>query len=94
MAHKSMKDAATAGASVFESVAAGHTKEVQDEKEVLDVDKNGIPLERLNLKVPAELKEYLIMAAARASIEQRRKISPTQYLCGLLYEDKKKHENE
>lgn len=31
------------------------------------------PIERLNLKIPATLKQYLIIAAARASLEQDRK---------------------
>ena len=89
MAKKSMKDAAAAGTSVFDQIASGN---VQDTQNVLDVknvknaknvNKKGEPLERLNLKIPAEIKEYLTVAAAKASIEQRRNISLTEYLIQL-----------
>ena len=49
---------------------------------------------RLNLKIPAEIKEYLTIAAARASIEQRRQISLTEYLCDLAAADREKHNRE
>lgn len=42
---------------------------------------------RINLKVPVEVKEYLTIAAAKASIDQRRNISLTEYLCALVYTD-------
>lgn len=38
-------------------------------------------LARINLKVPAKIKEYLTVAAAKASIDQKRNISLTEYLC-------------
>ena len=93
MAKKSMKDAAAAGTSVFDQIASGNVQSVQDVtdaqdvKNVKDVNKKGEPLERLNLKIPAEIKEYLTVAAAKASIAQRRNISLTEYLIQIVRED-------
>ena len=128
MAKKSMKDAATAGTSVFEQIASGNTQQAQpteerkEIKEVISVptapDAQDIqdikdvqntpdtqmrrrgrkpnpdkqPIERLNLKIPAALKQYLIIAAARASLEQERQISITEYICDLVADDKARHE--
>ena len=100
MAKKSMKDAAAAGTSVFDQIASGNVQsvqdvtDVQDVKNVKDVNKKGEPLERLNLKIPAEIKEYLTVAAAKASIAQRRNISLTEYLCELVRADMEKHKDE
>ena len=97
MAKKSMKDAAAAGTSVFDQIASGNVQsvqdvtDVQDVKNVKDVNKKGEPLERLNLKIPAEIKEYLTVAAAKASIAQRRNISLTEYLIQLVREDMTKN---
>ena len=97
MAKKSMKDAAAAGTSVFDQIASGNVQNVQDVtnvqdvKYVKDVNKKGEPLERLNLKIPAEIKEYLTVAAAKASIAQRRNISLTEYLIQLVREDMAKN---
>ena len=52
------------------------------------------PIERLNLKIPAALKQYLIIAAARASLEQERQVSITEYICDLIADDKARHEEE
>ena len=52
------------------------------------------PIERLNLKIPATLKQYLIIAAARASLEQERQISITEYICDLIADDKSRQEEE
>lgn len=97
MTKKSMKDAAAAGTSVFDQIASGNVQsvqdviDVQDVKNVKDVNKKGEPLERLNLKIPAEIKEYLNVAAAKASIAQRRNISLTEYLIQLVREDMAKN---
>lgn len=97
MAKKSMKDAAAAGTSVFDQIASGNVqnaqgvKDVQDVQDVQDVNKKGEPLERLNLKIPAEIKEYLTVAAAKASIAQRRNISLTEYLIQIVREDMAKN---
>ena len=91
MAKKGFNTAATEGASVLDRLTSGaqHTqdtkdvqdvKNVQNVKDVKDTNKEGVELARLNLKIPAELKEYLTVAAAKASIDQRRNISLTQYL--------------
>lgn len=103
MPKKSMKAAATAGTSVFDQIASGNVQHaenvtdvqdvqnVQDAKNAKDVNKKGEPLERLNLKIPAEIKEYLTVAAAKASIEQRRNISLTEYLIQIVREDMAKN---
>lgn len=103
MAKKSMKAAATAGTSVFDQIASGNVQrtedatdvqDVQNVKAAQDVNKNGVPLERLNLKIPAEIKEYLTVAAAKASIAQRRNISLTEYLCELVRADMEQHKDD
>ena len=100
MAKKSMKDAAAAGTSVFDQIASGNVQsaqdvtDVQDVKIVKDVNKKGEPLERLNLKIPAEIKEYLTIAAAKASIAQRRNISLTEYLIQIVREDMERNKGQ
>lgn len=42
---------------------------------------------RINLKLPTELKEYLSVAAAKASIAQKKTVSVTGYICDLIRED-------
>lgn len=99
MAKKGFNTAATQGASVIDQLASGakavpdakDVKDVQGVKNVKDVNKKGEPLERLNLKIPAEIKEYLTVAAAKASIAQRRNISLTEYLIQLVREDMAKN---
>lgn len=99
-AKKSMKEAATAGTSVFDQIASGNVQhvenvtdvqDVQNVQNAKDVNKKGEPLERLNLKIPAEIKEYLTVAAAKASIAQRRNISLTEYLIQIVREDMAKN---
>ena len=103
MTKMSMKDAAAAGTSVFDQIASGNVQsaenvtDVQDVKNVKgakDVNKKGEPLERLNLKIPAEIKEHLTVAAAKASIAQRRNISLTEYLIQLVREDMERHKDQ
>ena len=102
---KGFTGAANEGASVLDRLASGaqHTqdtkdvqdvKNVQDAKDVKDTNKEGVELARLNLKIPAELKEYLTVAAAKASIDQRRNISLTQYLCDLVTADMERHKDQ
>lgn len=100
MSKKSMKEAATAGTSVFDQIASGNVQhaenvtdvqDVQNVQNAKDVNKKGEPLERLNLKIPAEIKEYLTVAAAKASIAQRRNISLTEYLIQIVREDMAKN---
>lgn len=104
-AKKGFNTAATEGASVIDRLASGakavpdakDVKDVQyaqDAKDAIDVNKEGVPLARLNLKIPAELKEYLTVAAAKASIDQRRNISLTQYLCDLVAADMERHKDQ
>ncbi|MBQ3463490.1 MAG: hypothetical protein IJH36_10340 [Clostridia bacterium] len=102
MAKKGFNTAATEGASVLDRLTSGaqhvqDTKDVQyvqDVKDVKDTNKEGVELARLNLKIPAELKEYLTVAAAKASIDQRRNISLTQYLCDLITADMERHKDQ
>lgn len=102
MAKKGFNTAATQGASVIDQLASGakavpdtkDVKDVQNVKDVKDTNKEGVELARLNLKIPAELKEYLTVAAAKASIEQRRNISLTQYLCDLVTADMERHKDQ
>lgn len=126
MTKKSLKDAATAGTSVFDQIARGsvtdvkdvnnvsgvknakNVQKVQNANDVMDAadiievsngaadTKLGRPtkydgdLSRLNLKIPAEIREYMTILAAEASIAQRRQISVTQYLCDLVAAEWKK----
>ena len=102
MAKKGFNTAATEGASVLDRLTSGaqHVQDakdvqyVQDVKDAKDTNKEGVELARLNLKIPAELKEYLTVAAAKASIEQRRNISLTQYLCDLVTADMERHKDQ
>ena len=97
---KNLKGAAAASADIFDTITRGNVQDaeavqyVQNGQNAKDVNKEGIELARLNLKIPAEIKEYLTVAAAKASIEQRRNISLTQYLCGLVTADMEKHEDQ
>lgn len=102
MAKKGFNTAATEGASVLDRLTSGaqHVQDakdvqyVQDVKDVKNTNKEGVELARLNLKIPAELKEYLTVAAAKASIDQRRNISLTQYLCDLVTADMERHKDQ
>ena len=113
MSKKSIKEAATAGTSVFNQLASGNIaenlqdiqgvpdvkpiKDTKDTKHVKynrDTDKHGIPLERLNLKIPTSIKEYLTIAAAKESIARRCNVSVTTYLVELIKKDMELHKDE
>ena len=81
---------------------AQDTKDAKSAKDVKDVPntqgtqygrplKYDVQLTRLNLKVPAEIKEYLTVAAAKQSIAERRQISLTEYLIELVRKDAEQH---
>ena len=92
-AKKSMKEAATAGTSVFEQIASGNVQNVQDAADVqdaLDVQDTQAPLVRLNLRLPADIKEYLQAAAYRES-SAKYTVTITEYLCKLIRADMEKH---
>ena len=97
---KNLKGAAAASADIFDTITRGNVQDAeavqyaQNAQNAKDVNKEGIELARLNLKIPAEIKEYLTVAAAKASIEQRRNISLTQYLCELVRADMEKHKDQ
>ena len=103
MGKKSIKEAAAAGTSVFNQLASGNIQDAKDAQNVQDgkhligdrsTDKHGVPVERLNLKIPTEIKEYLTVAAARASIEKRSKYTITTYLIELIKRDMELHKDE
>ena len=51
------------------------------------------PLERLNLKIPPEIKAYLQAAAYRES-SPTKTVSLTEYLCELVRADMEKHKDD
>ena len=106
MAKQSIKEAAAAGKTVFDRIAAGNTENAQDVMDVLDVQNANKPkstggrpktytepMERLNLKIPADIKAYLLAAAYRES-SPKHIMSLTEYLCKLVREDMEKHKDD
>lgn len=100
---KQFKDAAAAATPVYNRII-GAAQNVQDAENVKDVQATqGVragrnakytgPMERLNLKIPAELKAYLQAAAYKAS-SPTRTVSPTEYLCKLLKEDMERNSED
>ena len=92
---KKLKGAAAASADIFDTIARGNTADTVDTTDTQDTQDTPKATKpeyyRFNLKMPLEYKEYLTVAAAKASIEQRRNISLTQYLCGLVTADMEKN---
>ena len=106
MAKKSMKDAAAAGTSVFDQIANGNVQNAPDVSDVQDVQTvqgvkdaqkaekaDKIQLERLNLRIPADIKAYLQAAAYRES-SPTKTVSLTEYLCELVRADMEKHKDD
>lgn len=109
MAKKSIKDTAAAGTSVFDQIIQGNIQDAPDVSDVQDVQdvpkvqdapkrtgrppKTTPPLERLNLKIPPEIKAYLQAAAYRES-SPTKTVSLTEYLCELVRADMEKHKND
>ena len=111
MAKKTLKDAATAGPSVFDQIASGNVQDtqnalnVQNTQNTQDADntknvkttkagrpaKYTEPMERLSLKIPVALKEYLQAAAYRES-SPKKMLSLTEYLCQIIREDMERHQ--
>lgn len=81
--------------NVYDALAAGNVQDVEDTKDTQNVQKKKKPaMVRLNLKVPAEIKEYLDVAAAKESILQRKNVSLTKYLVDMVKRDMQAHEGE
>lgn len=81
--------------NVYDALAAGNVQDVEDTKDAKDVQKEEKPvMVRLNLKIPAEIKEYLDVAAAKESILQRKNVSLTKYLVDMVKRDMQAHEGE
>lgn len=109
MAKKSIKDTAAAGTSVFDQIIQGNIQDAPDVSDVQDVQdvpkvqdapkrtgrppKTTPPLERLNLKIPPEIKAYLQAAAYRES-SPTKTVSLTEYLCELVRADMEKHKGD
>ena len=98
---KSLKDAATAGTSVFDTIIKG-AQNVQDAQDVQRAPgaarpgrprKNGPDMERLSLKIPTEIKEYLQAAAYRES-SPKHMVSLTEYLVDLVRRDMELHKDD
>lgn len=49
--------------------------------------KHGKEFVQINLKVPVEVKDYLTIAATKASIKNKCYISIAQYLCQIVRKD-------
>lgn len=96
MAKKSMKEAAAAGTSVFDQIASGNvpaaqnTQGVQNAQNTQDTQAAAVQMERINLKIPAYLKEYLQEQAYNESTP-RHIVSVTEYLCNLVKKDMEQH---
>ena len=99
MARKSMKDAAAAGTSVFDQIASGYVQnangvqDVQGVQGAKDAQPDKIPTERLNLRIPADVKAYLMAAAYRES-SPTKQVSLTEYLVNLVRADMEKHKDD
>lgn len=102
---RSIKDAATSGAAIFDTIirqpatadenqpAAAPkktAKNVQDVPAVPAAQDAPVLMERLNLKIPADIKAYLYAAAYRES-SPTKTVSLTEYLCELVRADMEKH---
>lgn len=97
MAKKNIKQVAENGA-MFSTLVSG--KEDAPESDVTSTKKANKPAKkdkkpqkRLNLIIDAELVQYLKVAAFRESTPEKR-VSLTQYLCGLIRDDMEKHKND
>lgn len=100
---KTMKGAAADSASLLDTITgAQNTQNTQNtpftqivkgaQNAPAEKKKAGRPVTvenpaRINLKLPTELKEYLSVAAAKASIAQKKTVSVTGYICDLIRED-------
>lgn len=70
---------------------AQNTQDAKDVQNTKATKKEAVPMARLNLKIPADIKEYLTVAAALESIKKKRQISLTEYLCDIVRADRDKN---
>lgn len=87
-------------------IDAQNTKNAENKKDAKNTDnkkdtnkKIGRPRKygergRFSLLLPPDLRDYLILAAARESIETRERVSPTGYITKLILEDMEKHKDD
>lgn len=96
MASKTMKDATAANASIFNQMVQG-AQDVQDVQNAQPVKRakraKYASEERLNIAIPAYIKEYLQAAAYRES-SAKHTVSVTEYLCDLITADMEKHKDD
>ena len=92
MATKGFIDAAAEGAQDIYSQLAEGNKIPKKQQAVQDVQatEDAPRMERLNLKIPAEIKEYLQVRAYEES-SAKHTVSLTEYLCDLVRADMEKH---
>ena len=97
---KTMKGAAADSASLLDTITGAQNTQNTPYTQIVkgaqnapaEKKKAGRPVTvenpaRINLKLPTELKEYLSVAAAKASIAQKKTVSVTGYICDLIRED-------
>lgn len=89
---KGFMNAAAEGAQDIYSQLAEGNKIPKKQQTVQDVQatKDAPRMERLNLKIPAEIKEYL-QARAYEESSAKHTVSLTEYLCDLVRADMEKH---
>ena len=93
MATKGFMDAAAEGAQdIYSQLAEGNKPQQKKQQATQDVKavKDAPRMERLNLKIPAEIKEYLQVRAYEES-SAKHTVSLTEYLCDLVRADMEKH---
>lgn len=87
-------------------IDAQNTKNAENKKDAKNTDNKkdtnkpvGRPREygergRFNLLLPPDLRDYLILAAARESVTTKKRVSPTGYITKLIKEDMEKNKGE
>lgn len=96
MAKKSMKDAATSGLSVIDTIATGNTQSTEDVSRTYDAYyakgvKDTKPTTRINIQMPTELHAWCKKAAYLQSNEYHT-VSVTEYIVNLIKADKEKND--
>ena len=107
MPKKSLREGASASANALDIIIRGpqayQPQDAQDTRDSQDTQHvkraqgrprtQDVPMERLNLKIPAEIKAYLQAAAYRES-SPTHTVSLTEYLCSIIRADMEKHSGE
>ena len=88
---KSIGDAVSETASTISEVLGA--KDVQDAQSTHNAQEQQEEMERLNLRIPKHIKDYLYEASWRESTATRR-VSVTAYLVELVEKDMREHGGE